>query len=186
MPGRDNLRTKFVYLIKQINYYFLLSPLFVSVFLSFLIVNDIYSPKKSTLEYLALIILGCSTLICAFKYLLLKHSFLLWCTALTVVLFIREIHFEGTCAGVYIALLVMLWLALVKFEHYQDYLANSCFVTALAVGFSFYLISVSIDQRWWRGFPSENIVHVPLEETLEVIGHILIGSTLVLAKPRRG
>ena len=40
---------------------------------------------------------------------------------------------------------------------------------------------MTIDQRIWKFIPGEEIAHVPLEESLEVIGHLLIGYALAFA-----
>ena len=45
-----------------------------------------------------------------------------------------------------------------------------------------YLISQTIDQRWWRGVPGEDLVHVPLEELMEILGHCTVGLAMLLGK----
>jgi hypothetical protein len=37
-----------------------------------------------------------------------------------------------------------------------------------------YLLSVSLDSRWWRGFPNEKQFEVCVEESVEVLGHTFL------------
>ena len=43
-------------------------------------------------------------------------------------------------------------------------------------------MSQTVDQRWWRGFPGEELVFVSLEETLELAGHCMIGFAAVFCR----
>jgi len=43
-------------------------------------------------------------------------------------------------------------------------------------------LAQSIDQRLWRGLPGEEVVFVPLEEPMEVLGYCFIGTALLCAK----
>ena len=98
------------------------------------------------------------------------------------VILCREIHFQGTDFGIYLGLLLLLGIALLRYDELKDYLANPFVVNLLAIGFFSYFLSQSIDQRWYRGLPGEAVVHVSLEETMEVLGHCFIGTALIFAK----
>jgi len=52
-------------------------------------------------------------------------------------------------------------------------------INLLLAGFFTYFLSQTIDQRWWRIFPGEELVNVSLEETLELLGHCMIGFAAV-------
>ena len=96
----------------------------------------------------------------------------------------REIHFAGTDPGIYLGLLLLFGIALLKYDTLKDYLDNPLVINLLLIGFFTYFLSVTIDQRWWKGIPEEKIVHVPLEETLELLGHCIIGAAVVFCKSR--
>jgi hypothetical protein len=54
-------------------------------------------------------------------------------------------------------------------------------VTLLGTGFFTYFLAVTTDQRFWKFFPAEKIFHTTLEESLELLGHIIIGCALLFA-----
>ena len=99
-----------------------------------------------------------------------------------VLIMCREIHFEGTDEAIFIGLVILLGIVLLKYDRFKDYLANPWVINLLVAGFFTYFLSQTIDQRWWRILPGEEIVNVSLEETLELAGHCMIGFAVVLCK----
>jgi hypothetical protein len=97
------------------------------------------------------------------------------------VLLWREIHLAWSGELTYATLLVLGLLALRHFRRLSPYLEAPVFLTLLAMGFFTYAITVSVDQGWWNAVPGLKMVQDPLEETMEVLGHILIGSGAVVA-----
>ena len=75
----------------------------------------------------------------------------------------------------FIGLVILLGIVLLKYDRFKAYLDNPWVVNLLVTGFFTYFLSQTVDQRWWRGFPGEEIVFVSLEETLELAGHCMIG-----------
>lgn len=161
--------------------YLLIPPLF-TVGLSALIYMNIYFLSKQTLEWMAVLALSLFTICLAVRFWVARHPFFLWSTVLCGILLMREFHFETTSDLVYVALLVLLYFTLKQLDELQSYLLYTRMATWLATGFVVYFISMTVDQRWWRGLPWEDVVHVPLEETLEMTGHVIIGLTLLLAR----
>ena len=121
----------------------------------------------------------------ALRYFITRHNFFLWGTGLMGLVMCREIHFVGTDPGMYFGMLMLLGIALLKYDKFKDYLDNPLVINLLLVGFFTYVLSQTIDHRWWKGIPGEKIVHVPLEETLEVLGHCIIGSAVVFCRNRQ-
>lgn len=76
----------------------------------------------------------------------------------------------------------MLVIGLWRYDLFKSYLKNPVLINFLAGGFILYLISQTIDQRWWRGVPGEDRVHVPLEELMEILGHCTVGLAMLLCK----
>ena len=68
---------------------------------------------------------------------------------------------------------------------FAGYIINKRVVTMLGTGFFTYFISVTTDQRWWKFVPAEKIFQTRLEESMELIGHIIIGSALLFASSKR-
>jgi hypothetical protein len=168
---------------KAVDKRFLLMPPLFTVGMSALIYTNIYFLPKQTLELMAVSALSLFTICLAVRFWVSRHPFFLWSTGLCGILLMREVHFETTSDLVYVALLVLLYFTLKQLDELQSYLLHTRIATWLATGFVVYFISITVDQRWWRGLPWEDVVHVPLEETLEMIGHLIIGLALLLAKP---
>lgn len=167
------------FLIGLVSYYFLITPLVYVILVSALIVKGYFPYTKGDLENIALLVCFSVTAACMIKFFIARHLFYLWCFGLSLTIFVREVHFAGTSAAVYFSLLLHLFVALHLIDKFREHLRQPVFLTTLATGFSCYFVSQSIDQRWWRGFPYEIVVHVPLEESLEVFGHLIVGLTLL-------
>jgi ribosomal protein S18 acetylase RimI-like enzyme len=105
----------------------------------------------------------------------------LWLTGLTAALTCREIHFAGTSVGVYVALGGLLLIAWLKAPVLEEYFASRRTVTLLAAGFFCYFLAKSLDQHWWKAVPGEPTFERPVEETMEVLGHVLILAVAVTA-----
>jgi hypothetical protein len=179
------LRANAARLWRTVDKRFFLIPPAVTVGLAALIQGGIYYLPKQVLEVTAIVVLSAFTLFLALRFWLSRHPFFLWGSALCSILLMREVHFETTSYLVYVALLALLFVTLTRLDTLEPYLLETRVPTWIATGFLVYFISITVDQRWWRGLPWEGVVHVPLEETLEVAGHIIIGLTLSLAK-RKG
>lgn len=174
----------------------ILLPFAISLVTGTVIVAGLWVPSKAPLETAAIQVLSLTTALCVLRFTISKRPFFLWAAALSGVLLSREIHFAGTGAGVYIGLLILFLLALHHTEKLRDYLESRFVINALVVGFCLYAIACTIDARWWKprvfspGIPGEEIFHVPLEESMELLGHIVIslgviGARRVGLSPRR-
>ena len=168
-----------------INYWSLLIPLGVTVALWILMVPGGYPFGRKELEPAAIVVSCLFMLAAALRYLITRHKFFLWGTGLMGLIMCREIHFVGTDPGIYLGMLMLLGIALLKYDMLKDYLDNPLVINLLLIGFFTYFLSQTIDQRWWKGLPGERIVKVPLEETLELLGHCIIGSAVVFCKSRQ-
>ncbi len=169
-----------------INYWWLLIPLAVTVVLWVLIAAVGYPFGKKELEPAAIVVSCLFMFAAALRYLITRHSFFLWGTGLMALIMCREIHFQGTDPGIYIGMLVLFGIALLKYDMLKDYLDNPLVINLLLIGIFTYFLSQTIDQRWWKDLlPGERIVNVPLEETLELLGHCCIGSAVVFCKSRQ-
>ena len=179
------MKKNFMVLHQGINYWYLLIPLLVTSALWTLIAAGGYKYGRKELEAAAIVISSLFMLTAVLRYLITRHNFFLWSTGLMGLIMCREIHFAGTGLGIYLGLLLLFGIALLKYDTLKDYLNNPLVINLLLIGFFTYVLSQTIDQRWWKGMPGEKIVHVPLEETLEVLGHCIIGSAVVFCKIRQ-
>ena len=142
----------------------------------------VFRPEKQGLEIAAVVVSGLFMLIAAVRFIIFRHVFFLWSTALFLLIMCREIHFEGTDEAIFIGLAILLGIILIKYDRFKAYLANPWVINLLVAGFLTYFLSQTVDQRWWRIIPGENLVNVSLEETLELLGHCMIGFAAVLCK----
>ena len=179
------MKKNFLLLHPGINYWSLLVPLAVTSVLWILIAAGGYTYGKKELEAAAIVVSCLFMLAAAARYLITRHKFFLWSTGLMGLIMCREIHFEGTDPGIYLGLLLLFGIALLKYDTFKDYLDNPLVINLLLIGFFTYALSQTIDQRWWKGIPEEGIVHVPLEETLELLGHCIIGSAVIFCRSRK-
>ena len=178
------MKKNFIVLHQGINYWSLLVPLVVTSVLWIVIAVGGYPYGRKELEPAAIVVSCLFMLAAALRYLITRHNFFLWSTGIMGLIMCREIHFAGTDPGIYIGLLLLFGIALLKYDTLKDYLDNPLVINLLLIGFFTYFLSVTIDQRWWKGIAEEKIVHVPLEETLELLGHCIIGSAVVFCKSR--
>ena len=97
----------------------------------------------------------------------------------------REIHFTGSDEILLIGRPILLGIAVWRYDLFKSYLMNPVLINLLAGGFLFYFLSQTIDQRWWKGLPGEEVVFVRLEELIELLGHCTVGAALLFSKQER-
>lgn len=176
------MTSNFKRLMGHFSYRFLIVPVFVAVLLWIIMANGILLPGKVPLEIAAVVVSGMLMLIGAVRFIITRHVFFLWGTALLLLIMCREIHFDGTDEAIFIGLALLLGIVLIKYDHFKAYFDNPRVVNLLVAGFFTYFLSQTVDQRWWKIIPGEDLAHVPLEETLELLGHVIIGFATVLYK----
>ena len=175
----------FVTLFHLIDYRTLLACLVLTIVLWPLIWIGFIRPTKQVLEITAVVITGLFTLGLIVRFALTRHLFLLWAAGLMAIAMSREIHFTGSDEILLIGWPILLGVALWRYDVFMSYLENPALINFLAGGFLFYILSQTIDQRWWKGLPGENVVFVPLEELIEICGHCTVGFGLLFSKQVR-
>lgn len=142
-------------------------------------------PKRRWQEIFGIVFTGTATAVGLILWLRGRQPFQLWTACLLALLLCREIHFAGTSAAIYPGLLIALLVALRNWDSIGVHLTRRRTAGILATGFICYAIAVGVDQRWAKliGIPGEKRFHVPMEESMELIGHLLIASALLI--PRR-
>ena len=176
------MMSNFRRLMRHFDYRFLVVALVVAVCLWIIMANDIIRPAKPPLEIAAVVLSAALMLIAAARFIITRHVFFLWSTVLFLLIMCREIHFEGTDEAIFIGLAILFGIILRKYDLFRTYLDNPWVVNLLVAGFFTYFLSQTVDQRWWRAVPGEELAHVPLEESLELLGHLIIGFAAVLCK----
>jgi len=169
-------------LMGQFNYRILMVPLVITALLWIVMANGIIRPQKQPLEIAAVAVSGMFMLVAAVRFMLSRQAFFLWSAALFLLIMCREIHFDGTDQAIFIGLVILLGIILYQYDRFKPYLANPWVINLFVAGFFTYFLSQTVDQRWWRVIPGEDLVNVSLEEILEMIGHVMIGSAAVLCR----
>ena len=181
-PHLQVMQSNFRRLMSPFNYRFLILPPLVTVLLWIIMAADVFRPEKQGLEIAAVVVSGLFMLIAAARFIISRHVFFLWSTALFVLILSREIHFEGTDEAIFLGLAILGGIVLLKYDRFKDYLANPWVINLLVAGFFTYFLSQTVDQRWWRIIPGEDLVNVSLEEFLELAGHCMIGFAVVFCR----
>ena len=181
-PHLKVMQSNFVRLMSSFNYRFMIVPPLVTVLLWIIMANGVFKAEKPPLETASVVVSGLFMVIAAVRFIGSRHVFFLLSTALFLLSMCRELHFEGTDEAIFIGLLILLGVVLLKYDRLKDYLANPWVINSLVAGFFIYFLSQTVDQRWWQDFPGESLVFVPLEETLELLGHCIIGFAVVLCR----
>jgi len=116
---------------------------------------------------------------------LTRHLFVLLAAGFVVIAMCREIHFTGSDEMLLIGWPVLMGIAVWRYDLFSNYLRNPVLINLLACGLFFYFLSQTIDQRWWKGLPGEDVVFVRLEELTELLGHCTVGLALLFGKQVR-
>jgi hypothetical protein len=144
--------------------------------------NHIDLPGKPALEAVALVILYAAVVTAGVRYWKCRELFFAWLTLLCIVFTMREHHFPHTGNGVFIAtgiLAIYAWFARARLAVFLD--ARRVMSMFMAVLVTYY-IAWSLDARMWRRWlPGEKVTTwSPVEEALEVIGHLLLLATVIV------
>ena len=175
----------FLALFRLIDYRTLLACLVLTIVLWPLIWSGFIRPTKQVLEVASVVITGLFTFSLIVRFALTRHLFLLWAAGFMTIAMCREIHFTGSDEILLIGWPILLGVALYRYDLFKSYLMNPVLTNLLAGGILFYFLSQTIDQRWWKGLPGENLVFVPLEELIELLGHCTVGLAMLFSKEVR-
>ena len=91
----------------------------------------------------------------------------------------REIHFAGTDLGIKIALAILIVWTIVWRKRLWEAAGNISHSRWVSASAFTYLISKLIEKRVFSAkrlglIPNEDAIHVPLEEAMEVVAHLLL------------
>jgi len=172
-------------LIRLTDYRTLLGCFVITVVLWPLIWTGFIQPTKPVMEIAAVVIAGLFTLALLVRFALTRHLFLLWAFGFMAIALSREIHFTGSDEILLIGWPILLAVVIWRYDLFKGYLMNPVLINLLAAGFLFYFLSQTVDQRWWKGLPGENVVFVRLEELIELLGHCTVGAALLFSKEVR-
>jgi len=134
-------------------------------------------------ENIALILLSVPLVAFSVQAFAFRSEFQLFMAVLCVAFFCREWHFAGTSKGIYVALGLLAFWAVKRKTALEAIIGKGHTNVWVWATFSTYVLSQLIARRVFRyvHLPREAELHVPLEESVETMAHIMMIVTCVIA-----
>jgi len=132
-------------------------------------------------ETLAVIILPVTFVVALVHSAVARNPLHLWLAAFALIAFLRELHVQGTEDGVWVALFLLLVWAGLWWSRLVGPLHEGWMLPLLIGTFSIYALSLAISRRMFRDIPGltfEAELHIPLEEVLENVAHLMLFVTV--------
>ena len=181
----ERIWKNFISLIRPIDYRTLVACIVISIALWPLILFGFIRPTKPVVEIASVVIMGLFLLGIVVRFAVKRDLFLLWAVGLMAIGLCREIHFTGSDEILLIGWPILWGILIWRYDLFKSYLMNPVLLNLLAGGFLFYCTSQTVGQRWWQYLPTEEVVFVRLEETIELLGHCMVGIALLFCKEVR-
>ena len=110
-------------------------------------------------------------------------------TGLAVAFTCREIHFRGTDIGIKVALAVLVVWTVLWRKRLAEPLGDITHVRWVAASALTYALSMVVAKRVFSAkhlgiIPNEDVIHITLEEGLELVAHLLLLLSAVMGGPK--
>ncbi|MHC5077298.1 MAG: hypothetical protein ACYTFM_12850 [Planctomycetota bacterium] len=134
-------------------------------------------------ENIALVLVGISLVGFTVQAILFRSEFHLFMAVLCGAFFCREWHFPGTSKGIYIALGILAFWAVMRRKKLETYIKKNSMVKIwIPCTFATYFLSQLIARRAIRGIlPIEDQMKIALEESVETMAHIMMIAVCLIA-----
>lgn len=129
--------------------------------------------SKETAEITSPIILAVPLVIAAGLAATRPRVYYKWLALFALALFLRELHFQGTNTGFYIAIVLLIGWASFARDRLEPFISNKVVVTILMSMLWTYAVSKTFDRRIWDSLLTAGITNDLFEENLEIMGHIM-------------
>lgn len=128
---------------------------------------------KATAEFLSPVILAAA--LAAAAWLTRRpHPYYRWQALFALALLLRELHFEGTNTGFYIALVLLLGWASAARDRLEPFFSDRRVVTLFMAMLWTYAVSKTLDRHYWDPLlRPAGLTNDLFEENLEILGHLL-------------
>lgn len=128
---------------------------------------------KEHAEFISPIILAFGVIIAAALAATRLEPYFYWLVIFAFCLLLRELHFRGTNAGFYIAIVLLIWWASHARDQLEPFISDRKIATLLMAALWTYLISKTFDRHWWDAQMTARVSRDLFEENLEILGHVL-------------
>jgi len=137
--------------------------------------------EKANHEVIAPPILALTVVLLAAAWWRTRAELVLALLVVSVAFLCREIHFAGSDLLAHLTLLVVTLWTWRRWPQMRATLAAWPARCWLVASFASYVLSQVVARRLFRGLPNERALHVPVEEFLETVAHVLFLWTAWLA-----
>lgn len=129
---------------------------------------------KASAEILSPMVLAIGTTVAVWLAATRPHVYYKWQALFVFACFLRELHFQGTNTGFYIAAVLLLgWVSHAR-ERLEPFISDRRIMTLLVSVLWTYFISKTFDRHLWDGLLTGVPMRDLFEENLELLGHILL------------
>jgi hypothetical protein len=154
----------------------------VAAIVAVAIVQQRYTPSKELLETIGLAVPSLAAVVALVRALFGREPFFIWTALLAVNFALRELDIEGTTDLVYVGVALLMLVAWRCYPRLAPYLAGRTVLTLLSGALFTYFLTATLDLRWWRFVPYEDVFEMRLEETMEIVGHLQLLALALLAR----
>jgi len=139
---------------------------------------------KVALENIAFLILVPAILISYLRFCIERSLFFLWFTSILFSLFCREVHWDWASNGIYVLLILLMFIAIIFYEKLEPQISSSAFINLFIAGILCYSISnFLLDHNWLqisKEYRSDIKFRKSLEEFIETGGHSIMAMITLL------
>jgi hypothetical protein len=153
----------------------LLVPVIGALVIYLLNTNAAIAPylTKEEAEFISPLILAVPLALAICLTVLRPHVYYKWQALFALALFLRELHFQGTNTGFYIAIVLLLGWASFARDFLEPYFSDRRIVSLLVTIIWVYLVSKTFDRHLWDRLLPAGTTSNLFEENLEILGHTL-------------
>lgn len=136
---------------------------------------------KETAEIVAPIILAVGVFLAGWLAATRRHVYDKWLLLFAISLFLRELHFQGTNTGFYIALVVLILWASHARDRLEPFISDRSSVNTMMAMLWTYFITKLLDRGYLDGLLPTGTTRDLFEENLENLGHMIFVLLVVLS-----
>lgn len=138
--------------------------------------------KKDAAEIYSPMVLFVGVVLAGWLATTRRHTYDKWLFLFAVSLFLRELHFQGTNTGFYIALVVLLVWASHARDRLEPFFSDRRIVVPMMAILWTYAITKVLDRGYADGvIPGGRMSRDLLEENLELLGHAMFVMLVVIS-----
>lgn len=136
---------------------------------------------KEAAEISSPVVLAVALALAVWRAITSPHVYYKWLALFALALLLRELHFQGTNTGFYIAVPLLLGWASLARERLEPFISSRKVVGLLVTILWIYLVSKSFDRHAWNAVLPAGTTSNLFEENLELAGHLLFLALVVVS-----